>query len=236
MRVLYIFPHPDDESFGPANVMHMQARQGHSVHLLTLTRGEATKQRLKLGLSPEEMGEQRYSEMLAVEKVLRLSGMRVLTLPDSGLKELAPQVIEDVIEEEINRVAADVVVTYAVHGVSGFYDHLVTHAAVKRVFCKMRGGANAPKRLALYTLDEAYSRQVTLFKLSFSHPEEIDCRVVTGKDDVDAVRRALDCYTTYQEVIDKSGIRNILTEECCFEFFQEACSPPVECMFAGIKI
>ena len=47
MTILYVYPHPDDESFGPAGVMHKQRRDGHAVHLLTLTRGGATKQRFK---------------------------------------------------------------------------------------------------------------------------------------------------------------------------------------------
>ena len=57
MKILYIFPHPDDESFGPANAMSKQRRQGHEVHLLTLTKGGATRQRHKYGYSVEEMGE-----------------------------------------------------------------------------------------------------------------------------------------------------------------------------------
>lgn len=51
MRVLYIFPHPDDESFGPAPVIRQQIEKGHEVFLLTLRKGRATKVRHKLGLS-----------------------------------------------------------------------------------------------------------------------------------------------------------------------------------------
>ena len=40
MRILYVFPHPDDESFGPARAMATQRRQGHEVYLLTLTGGK----------------------------------------------------------------------------------------------------------------------------------------------------------------------------------------------------
>ena len=69
MKILYIFPHPDDESFGPAHLMSKQRRDGHDVYLLTLTKGGATKQRHKYGYSIEEMGEIRYKEMLDVEKV-----------------------------------------------------------------------------------------------------------------------------------------------------------------------
>ncbi len=55
MRILYVFPHPDDESFGPARAIAAQTRAGHAVSLLTLTRGGATRERFKLGLSVEEM-------------------------------------------------------------------------------------------------------------------------------------------------------------------------------------
>ena len=42
--MLYIFPHPDDESFGPAAVIDKSIKSGDEVHLLTLTKGGATKQ------------------------------------------------------------------------------------------------------------------------------------------------------------------------------------------------
>ena len=72
MKILYIYPHPDDESFGPAHVTAKQRRQGHAVYLLTLTKGGATKQRFKYNYSIEQMGNIRYQEMLNVVKVLIL--------------------------------------------------------------------------------------------------------------------------------------------------------------------
>ena len=129
MRILYIYPHPDDESFGPAHVMHKQRRQGHEVHLLTLTRGGATRQRHKLGYTIEQMGAIRHEEMKTVARVLDLSSLTVLDLPDSGLKELDPRDIETVIREHVETLKPHVIVSYPVHGISGFHDHLVTHAA-----------------------------------------------------------------------------------------------------------
>jgi LmbE family N-acetylglucosaminyl deacetylase len=63
MKILYIFPHPDDESFGPAPAIAAQKRARHEVYLLTLTKGEATKQRHRLGVSKAEMGQIRCEEM-----------------------------------------------------------------------------------------------------------------------------------------------------------------------------
>jgi len=68
--------------------------------------------------------------------------MIVLNLPDSGLKELDPRVIEKVIEEEIRKVKPEVIVSYAVHGISGFHDHLIAHSVVKRVFVNLKEKTN----------------------------------------------------------------------------------------------
>lgn len=227
MKILYIFPHPDDESFGPAPAIAAQKRAGHEVYLLTLTKGEATKQRHRLGVSKQEMGNIRYKEMQCVEKVLGLDGMTVLDLPDSELKEMDPREIEQVVEKHIKKIKPNIVVTYAVHGVSGFEDHLVQHAVVKRVYCAMKENAEYLKRLAFFTHyseDEIESK----FNLKSSKQEEIDCWVETSDADMQKFYDALDCYETYQQVIEDSGVKKAVTGNVPFEFFQENFDPPVD--------
>ena len=139
MRILYVFPHPDDESFGPSRAMAAQRRQGHDVHLLTLTRGEATRVRYGLGLTLDQMGQARHRELMAVSRTLDLTGIQILNLPDGGLKELDPSTIEKPVRDEILRVEPHVVVTFPIHGISGFPDHIVTHFAVTRVYLDLHG-------------------------------------------------------------------------------------------------
>lgn len=228
MRILYIFPHPDDESFGPSLAMSAQIRQGYEVYLLTLTKGEATKERHRLGVSKEEMGEIRLKEMQCVEKVLGLSGMKVLDLPDSGLKEINPMEIESVIRDHIHKIKPDVLVTYAVHGVSGFEDHLVSHAVVKRLYCQLKEeGSPYPRRMAFFT---HYSEKEvkSKFNLKSSKKEEIDCWVKTDDKDRKAFEEALDCYETYQQVIEESGVKKAVGKSVPFEIFQEAFDPPLK--------
>ncbi len=234
MRILYIYPHPDDESFGPAHVMHKQVREGHEVHLLTLTRGGATRQRHKYGYTVDRMGEVRHREMLDVARVLELTGMTVLDLPDSGLKEMDPREIEGVVREQIVKLEPQVVVTYAVHGISGFHDHLVTHAVVKRVFVELRPDHRFLKRLALVTLPEAVAAESTFFHLNGSKPEEIDCVVTVEEGDRQRALQALDCYVTFQETIENTGIKEKISNQWAFEIFQEDHDPPLDDLFAGL--
>lgn len=237
MRILYIYPHPDDESFGPAAVMAKQRRLGHEVHLLTLTKGGATKVRHKLGLSIEEMGEVRYREMLDVSRALDLSGMKVLDLPDSGLKEMNPRVIEKIVAEEIVRLQPDVLVSYPVHGISGFHDHLVTHAVVKRVFVGLRPYMPRLRRLAMLALTEESAAKFSggPFRLNSSTPEEIDCVEVVEEEDIEANLAALRCYRTYMETIEKAGLLERRDREHPFDLFDEPFDPPLSDLFQGLE-
>jgi len=238
MKILYIFPHPDDESFGPAAAMHAQLARGHEVYLLTLTRGGATRQRFRLGLSVGQMGEVRYREMLQVEKTLGLTGMTVLDFPDSGLKELDPRELERAVEEEIRRIRPQVVVTYPVHGISGFHDHLVTHAVVKRVYLDMRErGAGYLKRLAFYTIPDdggPFLDESGRFRLRHSGEELIDVVMPLAPEDTEAMKRALACYETYQSTIAATRVVERVGDRLYFEIFGEDHKPPLADITDGI--
>lgn len=231
MRILYVFPHPDDESFGPVTAMHHQLQGSDEVFLLTLTKGGATKKRFDLGLSIEEMGDVRYKEMLEVEKTVGLSGMTVLDMPDSGLSEMDPREIASGIQKEIERLKPEVVVTYAVHGISGFHDHLVCHAVVKRLYLDMKdSGADYLKRLAFFTIPDKGGATFSSggIRLKHSSEENIDCIVTGTADNREMMNRALDCYVTYQDTIAASGVRAAVGSHVYFEIFGEDHKPPLQ--------
>jgi LmbE family N-acetylglucosaminyl deacetylase len=234
MRILYIFPHPDDESFGPARVIAAQRRQGHDVYLLTLTRGEATQARFKFGWTLEQMGEARYREMTDVKTTLDLTGLRVLNLPDGGLKEIDPWTIEESIRDEILRVEPHVLVTFPIHGISGFHDHIVTHFAVTRVYLELHG-PNHPwlQRLAFFTL---VSKPTDFpWHVNVTAASEIDCVVRVNDSDVEQFHRALDCYVTYADVIAQTRIHQIFDKDVHFELFREDRKPPLEDLCHGLS-
>jgi len=234
MKILFILPHPDDESFGPAPVIDKYIKQGHQVFLLTLTKGGATKQRHKLNLSIEKMGEVRYQEMLCVSKILNLSDLTVLDLPDSGLKDMDPRDIESVIKNHISKLNPDVLVTYPVHGISGFSDHLVCHAVVKRVFSEIRHPVNSPKRLAFFGVSEGEAKINSYFSVKPFTGDEIDCIVSVKDKNIEAAKNALDCYKTYTEVIEKTRIKEMLSKSALFNFFRESFPKPLDDLFAEL--
>ncbi len=237
MKILYIFPHPDDESFGPAIAISNQVRKGYMVYLLTLTRGGATKQRFKYGYSVEKMGEVRYEEMQEMSKVLGFEEMTVLDLPDSGLKELDPRDIENIVKEYIEKIEPDIIVTYPVHGISGFHDHLVCHGVVKRVFLELRDkGAMYLKRLAFFTLSEPdRDTPKGIHRLNYSTADEIDCVIKCDDEDLESMNKSLSCYKTYGDTIRDSKVTEIIGRKANFEIFQENYSNPLEDLCLDLK-
>ncbi len=236
IKILYVFPHPDDESFGPARAIAAQVRAGHEVSLFTLTKGGATRERHKFGYSIDQMGEVRFREMQQVSRVLGLSHLTVFDFPDSGLKDLDPRVLETAVSNHVASILPDIVVTYPVHGISGFHDHLVAHAVVKRVYIQMRDEAGSSlKRLAFFTLTPEQAGDGSgQHTLSSSSIDEIDCLMTVEEEDMEAFRQALDCYVTYRDMVEKTGIKGSLDKIVAFEFFQESFDPPVHAIAVGL--
>lgn len=233
--ILYVFPHPDDECFGPGPVLARHRREGHDVHLLTLTRGEATTQRKRLGYSEAEMAETRFAEMQDVANVLDLTSLTVLEYPDGQLAEQNPLLLEEDVADQIHNVEPDVVVTYPVHGVSGHPDHLVSHAVVKRVGSALRrDGASYPRRLAFFTLPPPDDTADRPSHLQHSPSSLIDCVVSITGDDLETGREALDRYVTYRPVIDEQQPLRSVADGVAFELFGEAFDPPVSSLFAHL--
>jgi len=237
MKILYVFPHPDDESYGPAGAIYQQLQAGHEVHLLTLTEGEATRMRHKLGLSKAEMGQVRRKEMEAVAQVLGLSSLTVWTWPDSQLQDLDPRPLVQELKAFIQQLKPEILVSYPVHGISGFHDHLVTHSLIKQCFLELKTEGHSPiKRLAFYTIPDHGQATFSgdFIRMRHTTKERIDCIEPLSAQAIQKNREALMAYESYQEVIEESGILNKLDEKAHYEFFQENFEPPVQELTAGL--
>lgn len=217
---MYIFPHPDDESFGPAGAIHKQIKEGNEIILLTLTKGGATKVRHQLGLTILEMGLVREKEMLKVQKVLGISEMQVLNYEDGGLAKLNPLLLEEELKNRIGYYQPDVVVTYPVHGGSGHHDHITLHHILKRLFYTKTNGLSNWKRLAYFTVVDT---GIPMFfeggipRVTWTKKEDIQVEVQLDESDINAMKNALLCYETYQEMVKTTNVIERIGSTTCFE-------------------
>lgn len=167
-------------------------------------------------------------------RTLGLADLRVLTLPDSGLKELDPWMIEAVIRDEILRVEPHVVVTFPIHGISGFHDHIVTHVAVTRAYLELHG-PDRPwlQRLAFFTVVSAPPGFP--WHVNVTPPAEIDCVLQVTDADMERFHGALDCYVTYADVIARTKIHEVFDRNVHFEIFREDRKPPLPDLCEGLR-
>jgi LmbE family N-acetylglucosaminyl deacetylase len=225
MKTLYIFPHPDDESFGPAPVIYRQIQQGEKVHLLTLTRGGATKVRFKYGYSIQEMGEVRLQEMQNVKSILGLTSMTVLDYEDGGMAQMNPLDWEEILMKYIDKIKPNIIVTYPIHGISGHPDHIAIHGIMKRLFCALKLDSNYDflKRLAFLTLPtpEGLEKKGAHAKVRSTKREDINCEVTLSSGEQEKLKESLFCYETFLDVIQETGVIQAIGNKVYFEFFNE---------------
>lgn len=83
LRLLAVFAHPDDETFGTGGTLALYAQRGVEVHLICATRGE-------VGEAPPDLkgfasiGEMREDELRRAAFVLGLNAVYFLGYRDSG--------------------------------------------------------------------------------------------------------------------------------------------------------
>lgn len=126
--VLAVVAHPDDESFGLGAILSSLAGAGAGVHVLCLTRGEASTLHGVEG----ELSVIRERELRAAADALGAQGVTLLDLPDGGLTALGADGLDDEVEREIEAVRPDGLVAFDSTGISGHPDHVAATAAAVR--------------------------------------------------------------------------------------------------------
>ena len=122
-------------------------------------------------------------------------------------------------------------ITYPVHGGSGFHDHLVTYAVVKRAFLELQEhGLSYLRRLAFFTMPDSDKPSIQSDgwpRLKLSEQSLIDCVTPLRDIDVEKMKEALLCYESYQETVKKIGVVEKIGRSVHFEIAFEDHKPPL---------
>lgn len=124
LRLLFIFAHPDDESFGVAGIARMYADQGGDIALVTATRGDAGRAGEPALCSREELPARREAELFEAAGVLGIGHVTVLDYLDKHLAEAPPDRIRRELVEAIRRHRPQIVVTFDPDGANLHPDHV----------------------------------------------------------------------------------------------------------------
>jgi len=136
---LFIFAHPDDETFGVAGTMTLLRRRGVPVTLVCATRGEVGGISDPALATPETLGVVREAELRTAMDLAGVVDVRVLGYRDSGMEgtpenndpRALAQAPEPGVTAEIAGLIREIrpssVVPFGPEGIYGHPDHLFVH-------------------------------------------------------------------------------------------------------------
>lgn len=132
--VVCIFAHPDDEAFGPSGTIY-KLSQEYNVYLLCATKGQAGKDSRsdkKISLTSKRAQELRDSAKILGIKKVHFLGFKDGTLSNNLYHKLAVK-IQNYLEE----LRPEIVLTQENRGVSGHIDHIVVSMVTTFVVKKL---------------------------------------------------------------------------------------------------
>lgn len=148
-KVLLVYAHPDDESFGNAGtIAKYTAGKQAEFYLSVATRGEAGK----LGDPPlttrEQLGYYREQELKAAGKIMGLKDIYFLDYIDATLSELDFDDRQNLIQkiaETILHVRPDILITFPEDGISKHKDHIAVHQMCLKAIASIKDQYTIPK-------------------------------------------------------------------------------------------
>lgn len=125
LKLLAIFPHPDDESLGMGGTLAKYSAEGVETHLLCATRGErGWSKPAETYPGPTALGRIREAELRCAAQHLGLREVAFLDYIDGDVDQAEPQKIIGEIASHIRRIRPQVVITFALEGNYGHPDHI----------------------------------------------------------------------------------------------------------------
>jgi len=223
--VLAVFAHPDDETFGPGATLARLAAEGHPVHLLCATRGEAGTIGESARFGRRRLADLREEELCGACRALGIAAPEILALPDSGLARLEERTLVRPIVRAIRAHRPRLLITFHADGLSGHADHRTVTARTRDSF-RMAGedglwpDLGAPhrvERLWTYAIPDSKARLITYRKL-YSVPDASLDAVIDVGPFVERKRAAVLAHASQKPFIDRmerelGGLDHLWAEE-----------------------
>jgi len=112
---MFVFAHPDDETFGPGGTIARYAREGVRISVVIATSGQAGRAG-GFASTPEELGRVREDEARAAGRYLGVSTIHFFGYMDGKLDEADETEVEEKVVRLLREERPDVVVTFGPEG------------------------------------------------------------------------------------------------------------------------
>lgn len=141
--LLFVFAHPDDESFSGVGTAMEYAARGAKTALVTATRGECGKCGDPPICTPEMLPSVRERELREAARIVGFDELHLLDYRDRELAEAPPEQIRRTLVSHIRRLKPAVVFTFDPNGFNVHPDHI----AISRFVSDAIGAAADPRWL-----------------------------------------------------------------------------------------
>lgn len=230
MYLLFVFAHPDDESFYSGGTIAKLVKERHVVKLITATKGEAGQ----LGNPPlcakKELGSVREKELRNAAKILGISEIFFLGFTDGKLESVPIKTLSEKILKIFNTERPDVVITFNKEGGSRHPDHRRMNKVATEAFLSYM--KNVKKHVRLYYADiprshvkkmEALSMVYTYFGKIKGTPDK---KITTTVDVSDTINKKIKAFMSH--VTQKKDWEGFLKRKNHPEFTKEFFSLALE--------
>ncbi len=134
-RLMAVFAHPDDESFGPGGTLARYAADGADVFLVTATHGEMGKLHGKNPpVTETTMAGIRTEELDCACRALGIKHELILGYRDGNLSRVDMRELTGLVVRLIRQWRPHVLLTFPPDGLTGHPDHMIISQAVKFAF------------------------------------------------------------------------------------------------------
>jgi LmbE family N-acetylglucosaminyl deacetylase len=210
-RLLCVFAHPDDESYGPGGAIARYAQEGAEVYLLMFTCGEAGTIGVSKELPRERLCQLRVEELAAACDALGIREHRILGTPDRGVADIDPAWAVDQIVRDIHKYRPHVLLTFHHKGISGHSDHIAVARYLEEAFDRTGDLPDGPQKLYGYGITRKLADLYERPNVVPMEEDEIDAVVEIGDDamesKIEAIRRHATQYEFYLTQRDKFNYR-----------------------------
>ena len=197
-KLLVITAHPDDESYLAAGTIFRNYQMGGTNFLVCATYGEKGKSHIKKPITQKSLKFIRKRELQKVKKILHISEVLGLNLPDGNLTQHADKMYFRSLMFA-KKIKPEVILGFGSDGITGHYDHKSAGRVARKVAKQLKLPYFAfclPPKVTSQALDWLIKkRSVKHYSSSISFDEPI-FRI---KINTSIKKRALRCHVSQLE-------------------------------------
>jgi LmbE family N-acetylglucosaminyl deacetylase len=201
-KILFVFAHPDDETFTSGITIAKYAREeAAEIALLCATRGGAGKAGDPPICSPAELPLYRERELRKAAEILGIQHVALLEYEDKHLSDLPSEILAGHVADAIKHYQPQVVITFASHGISGHPDHQAISKAATMAVKQLPLDENPVKKLYHATYPSTSSPGMT--KPLHTDPYETITTEITAPAYKKLVAEALAAHRTQHLSVER---------------------------------